>query len=147
MRNNRRRCPMDRTRMKRCAVLRYLAVFLIAAVSVFSLFAAWNGKALAQAVEIVVDLSRGVLEVTANITDGEILSIEMMGPGSKLVVDEDVASSSFTWAPGPGDPDGLYRYEIQVVDKTTGDMIARKAGMFTVRDGEIKAPEESVRTG
>ncbi|MCK7574506.1 MAG: hypothetical protein MZV65_00265 [Chromatiales bacterium] len=44
----------------------------------------------------------GVLEVTANITDGEILSIEMMGPGSKLVVDEDVASSSFTWAPGQG---------------------------------------------
>ncbi len=129
-------------RMRRRTLVSCLAGVLFACLIAVCLVAAQSSKAAAQAVEIGADTSQGVLAVTANLVEGELLSVEVMGPGSKLVVDEDVASSSFTWAPGAGEADGLYRYEIQVVDKATGNMIGRTAGSFTVKGGDIMAPRE-----
>lgn len=93
--------------------------------------------------------------VSVSMMDSEVMSVRVMSPADELVVDREVSGSSFTWGPGAGDPDGLYRYEAQVVDYSAAEnadrqknepsarIVSRISGTFSVEDGMILVPEES----
>jgi len=100
-----------------------------------------------------VYLSAQSIEVVADwLGESEVMSVQVMSPEDKLVVDEQVSATSFIWEPEQGSPDGLYRYEVLIVAHGTSEdgqqndsaamPVSRLPGIFKMEDGEIIVPLE-----
>jgi hypothetical protein len=130
---------------------RYLFLFIVYPV-LFVLFVGVGKLIWAQSSMLNIYFSANQIEIVANtLSDSEFMLVKVMNPVDKLVVDEEVSGYSFTFRLQSSDPDGIYRYDAQVVDfdvsfneggNPSAKIVDRMSGMFTVRGGQIIAEQE-----
>ncbi|MCK7574499.1 MAG: hypothetical protein MZV65_00230, partial [Chromatiales bacterium] len=81
--------------------------------------------------------NRGGLEITADLTGAEVISIDIAGAGIGIVHTESKESPVFLST--MEFPDASYRFEVQLVD-AAGNVVDRLAGVFTVMNGQVIVP-------
>jgi hypothetical protein len=89
---------------------------------------------------LVANYSEAGVEIQAQLTGSEIISIDLAGPDGAIEHTESKESPVFL-TPPLGASDGAYRYEVQLVDKASGKMLDRLAGMFVVENREVVVPK------
>jgi hypothetical protein len=100
-----------------------------------------QSQTIAQSSRLAANAAGGGLEIVADLTGAEAVSIDIAGPGIGVVHME--SKESPVWLPTADHSDGSYRFEVQLVDAGTGKIVDRLAGLFSVRKGEVLVPGKS----
>ncbi len=115
-------------------------VLLIAVLAAFLaiLPALAQSQTIGQSWRLAASAAGGGLEIAADLTGAEVISIDIAGPGIGVVHAESTVSP--VWLPSSDLADASYRFEVQLVDAGTGVIVDRLAGFFTVKNGEVVVP-------
>ncbi len=112
---------------------------LVIALLAFSPLVWAQGDPIAKSSKLSVYIIGGNLEIVSDLNESEIISIDIATPEDEVVHMES-KDSVLTLSPQPELEDGLYRYDVQVVDTGTGIIKDRLAGDFKIQYGQIVTP-------
>ncbi|HWR88981.1 MAG TPA: hypothetical protein VN260_01860, partial [Dissulfurispiraceae bacterium] len=96
-----------------------------------------QGQTIGQSSRLAASAAGGSLEIVADLTGAEVISIDIAGAGIGIVHTESKESPVFLST--MEFPDASYRFEVQLVD-AAGNVVDRLAGVFTVRNGQVIVP-------
>jgi hypothetical protein len=122
-------------------------IFIFTMITLSAFCQAWaEGYQVKESSKLSVYISGAYLEITANLDGNEFVSIDLATPDD-LVVHRESKEPLITLPLQPDFRDGLYRYDLQVVDPEYGITTDRLAGNFKVENGQIIFPETKEREG
>lgn len=117
--------------------------FILAVLTVILAYTlAWaQNDPIAKSKKLAVYITGVNLEIVADLNKSEIVSVDVASPDDVLA-HTDSTEAIITLSPSPELKDGLYRYDIQIVDSESGIITDRLAGDFKIKYGQIIAPLE-----
>lgn len=98
-----------------------------------------------QSSRLGVNISGSGLQILADLTGSEVISIDVANPEGAVAHTE--SKQSPVWlSPNIGASDGSYSYDVQLVDEASGKTLDSLAGTFTVQHGQIVTPGGKVES-